>query len=98
MSDEDRIRKYPNRFYYEFPKNVALEQAQQTLNINAQNKFNENSEGTDDHKDLLYEGEVFVRMNYFGVNKKVVVENDPDIKPYYMRLNDHNVYLSKASA
>jgi len=40
-------------------------------------------------KDLLYEGEMLVRMNYYGAKF-----SDPDLHPYYMRLNDKNLYAS----
>jgi len=40
-------------------------------------------------KDLLFEGEMLVRMNYYGSRY-----SDPDLHPFFVRLNDKNLYAS----
>lgn len=55
-TDQQKIDKYPNLYYWEYVATQSEQENQNKLNSAAQTKYEASADGTDDTKELLYEG------------------------------------------
>lgn len=92
MTDEEKAKAYPNDFYWQYERNEKAVNQEKEANKVAQSKFENAPQGSDEYKPIgiVKEGEMGLILTYTSR-----FDNSPNLKIYYLMLNDHNLFFSE---